>query len=397
MAIGLSIGIGIPSRALTFNQGVGGDTTSFITTWRTTASNESITIPTTGSGYNYTVKTSDGQEIPNITGDATITFASAGDYDVSISGDFPRIYINNGGDKTKLIDIKQWGNIVWSSFVNSFRGAINLVGSFTDAPNLTNVTSFFRAFLNCSSFNQPIGSWDVSNVTNIREAFSGASIFNQPLNNWDVSSVTTMKTMFYKARAFNQPIGDWDVSSVTDMYGMFYYASSFNQDISSWDVSNVTSMGFMFIYANSFNQPIGAWDVSSVTRMDGMFAHTTSFNQPIGAWDVSSVTNLRAMFKGNSVFNQDISSWDITSVTNFNEFGAATYFHAPDFSTTNYDAILIGWEATLQATFPNGSGYTPNITITFSASQYTGGGSAATARASLISNFGWGITDGGIA
>jgi len=51
----------------------------------------------------------------------------------------------------------------------------------------------------------------------------------------------------------------------------------------------------------------------------------------------------------------------------------------------------------LQAAFLNGSGYSPNINIRFGNSQYTGGGAAATARASLISNFGWGITDGGIA
>jgi len=270
-----------------------GDTTTFITTWRTTTSNETITIPTTGGGYNYNITTSDGQTFNGVTGSQTITFATAGDYDVSISGDFPRIYINNNAtNKVKLIDIKQWGNIVWSSFERAFYFCSNLTGSFTDAPNLTNVTSFSRAFLDCSSFNQPIGNWDVSNVTDMFAALAGTSVFNQPLNNWDISNVTVM-------------------------YGMFSRASS---------------------------------------------------------------------------FDQDISDWDITSATNFNFFASNATF-----STTNYDAILIGWEATLQATFPNGSGYAPNISINFGSGEYTGGGAAAAARASLVSNFGWSIVDGGIA
>jgi len=37
----------------------------FITTWRTTTANESITIPTTDAGYNYTVNRGDGTPTSN--------------------------------------------------------------------------------------------------------------------------------------------------------------------------------------------------------------------------------------------------------------------------------------------------------------------------------------------
>ena len=341
MAMGLSIGIGIPNGELTFNQGGGLDGTSFITTWRTTTSNETITIPTNGSGYNYNITTSDGQSFTSLIGSKTITFATAGDYDVSISGDFPSIYFANVGDKTKLIDIKQWGNIVWKSFERAFRGCSNLVGSFTDAPNLTNVTDFSRIFQSCSSFNQPIGDWDVSNVTGMAFMFNGASSFNQPIGDWVVSNVTNVFSMFQAATSFDHPLNNWDISSLTTTSRMFFNATAFNQDLNNWDISNITS------------------------------------------------TDL--MFRGASSFNQDLSDWNIINVTNFNDFARSTTF-----STTNYDAILIGWEATLQATFPNGSGYTPTISINFGNSEYAGGGAAATARASLVSNFNWTITDGGI-
>ena len=177
------------------------------------------------------------------------------------------------------------------------------------------VTDMSRMFAS-TSFNEPIGNWDVSKVTDMSYMFSRAFFFNQPIGNWDVSHVTNMNRMFSQAIRFNQPIGNWDVCNVTNMVSMFEETRSFNQPIGSWDVGHVTDMSYMFYQATNFNQPIGNWDVSKVTNMYQMFENAQNFNQPIGNWDVSNVTIMVLMFYNASLFNQNLSQWCVQNIPN---------------------------------------------------------------------------------
>ena len=233
-------------------------------------------------------------------------------------------------------------------------------------------------------FNENISSWDLSNVTKMTKMFYSARGFNQPIGSWDVSNVTDMTNMFYDGISFNQNINSWNVSNVTSMLGMFQNADAFNQPLDSWDVSNVISMGGMFRFTSAFNYDISSWDVSNVTNMAAMFDRAISFNQPIGSWDVSNVTDMYGMFYNCTAFNQNIGAWNVNNVTNMTNM-----FSGAQLSTANYDDLLIGW-STIS---PNETPLKLNVPFSGGNSKYCNG---ASARSSIISNYGWTITDGGL-
>ena len=122
-----------------------------------TSTDTQFTIPTSTSGiteaFLYDIETSDGQTITGVTGDTTITFPSAGEYDVKISGSFPYMYFNNGGDKLKLLDIKNFGIYALGSTSQdtAFRGCSNMVITATDSGNFGSVTNFKLSLAFCSS------------------------------------------------------------------------------------------------------------------------------------------------------------------------------------------------------------------------------------------------------
>ena len=323
---------------------------AFITTWKTTSADESITLPLVGT--DITINWGDGSTTAGVSTPVDHTYNTAGNYTVQITGGLTWFHLNNAADASKLVSLDQWGTASWASMENAFSGASNMVYNAGDAPDLSGVTDMSNMFdsaaafdgdlsswdvssvtdmnsmfSGASVFNQPLNDWNVSSVTDMNSMFSGASVFNQPLNDWNVSSVTDMSGMFYVARSFNQPLNDWNVSSVTDMSGMFYIAHSFNQLLNDWNVSSVTDMNNMFAVARSFNQPLNDWNVSSVTDMNNMFAVARSFNQPLNDWNVSSVTDMHNMFHNADDFNQPLNSWNVSRVTNMDDmFNFATAF-----------------------------------------------------------------------
>ncbi len=290
----------------------------FITTWETTTTNESITIPTNSlETYNYSVDWGDGTITTNETGNATHNYVVPGIHTIKISGTFPQIYFFNSGDKDKILTIEQWGDNPWISFLGAFWGCtkLNITNPAAGNPNLTNVTSMSSAFRGAILFNGDVSGWDVSNITNMNSMFSTNDVFNQDLSSWDVSKVTQMGSMFSNTKAFNGNISPWNVEQVLSFESMFNGAEVFNQDLENWNPKSATNMVRMFKEAEVFNGKVTNWDVGNVTSMEEMFQRAVVFNQDISKWNVSNVTNMRSMFGAALVFNQDISAWKVGKVT----------------------------------------------------------------------------------
>ena len=238
----------------------------FVSTWKTdntgTSNDDQITLPLISGNHNFTVYWGDGNS-DTITAydDAakTHTYASAGTYQVVISGTIEGWRFANGGDCEKITDISQWGNLIVGTDEGTyFMGCKNMTVSATDVLDVSGVTNMYLIFRDASVFNGNIFNWDVSSVTNMKQMFTYASVFDGDLSGWDVSSVTTMKGMFYRALVFNQNIGSWDVSNVTNMFSMFFHADGMSSanlgKVKDWTITDLTdATNFMSQCTNSMS------------------------------------------------------------------------------------------------------------------------------------------------
>jgi surface protein len=105
--------------------------------------------------------------------------------------------------------------------------------------------------------------------------------------------------------SFNQNIGSWNVSSVTDMSYMFYNNSVFNQDIGSWNVSNVSSFGSFMSGKSSANY--------SAANLDSIYNGWSSRSvKPNLTITFGSIKYNSTAQSGKNVLTSSPNNWTIT-------------------------------------------------------------------------------------
>ena len=383
----------------------------FITTWTTTISSESITLPYIASGtYSGTIKWGDGEPgSVNSYANRTHTYAVAGTYTIIICG------TTNGWNfsttptsRTKIKSVENWGQLLLGSNTGGyFNGCSNLtLSSVIGTLNLTGITNMQNMFVGCSSITtiNGINSWSTSAITNTVYMFSACVSFSQALS-FDTSAVTNMYAMFNNCIVFNQPITfntisvmsmsfmfsncnlfnqplSFNTSAVTNMQGMFQVCTALNSPLIFTSTANVTDMSFMFANCTAFNQTL-SFNTLAVEYMNNMFANCSAFNSVLTFTSTSAVTNMSYMFSGCVAFNQNIGTWNVANVSDFSGFMQGKT--PATWPTTYFDNLLCGWSPQIVQ---------PGLTINFGTANYTNatGGPCRTILQSPPNN--WTINSG---
>ena len=207
--------IGVPTS--------GAADTPFTSLWATTGSNETITIPCQDNGtFNAVIDWGDGTANSSVTAynDAGLAheYASAGDHTIEITGVFPNIYFNNGGDRLKIKKVLNLGTVGWIGLGIAFAGCANLTEFTAGSTDTTTVTNMGAMFFGCSSLNDlDVSSLDTSNVNSMGYMFLNCSaLTNLDVSSFDTAKVTSMCAMFFGCSSLtNMPgVEDFNIEAI---------------------------------------------------------------------------------------------------------------------------------------------------------------------------------------
>lgn len=338
----------------------------FVTVWRTTAVNETITIPLTTGTYNAVVNWGDGTPDSIITSSADAdrihAYAVAGDYTVTITGTFPRIYFNNAGDKLKIRKVLNWGAVGWTSMNGAFRGCTNL--NEVSAGDNGNLPAGDMAF--CFEATS-IPSLDLTGHPGVTGSLSSMCASCASLTTAIVPGLCTINSTGLSATFSG-------CGALATIVGL-----------ETWVTNNIITMLNLFQNCALLTTlPIAGWNTAKVASFAGTLRNiplVPTIN--LSGWSSAAATDLSRMFYASTLQNPSVAHFDVGLVTTCTQM----FFEPCGLSNANYDALLIAWAA-------QSPDLKPAVPFDGGGAKYSAG-AATSARGVLTGTHSWAITDGG--
>ena len=216
-----------------------------------------FTIPAADLGtYNATVDWGDSSS-DTITAyddaDLAHIYAGAGTYEVEITGSFPSIYFNDGGDKDKVVAITDWGDAGdfdgFTSLFHSFHGCTSLVTLASGGILAPTATSFRYCFYGCSSLSAiPSGLFDTCTAadtfnTCFRDCVSLTAIPSGLFDN--NTAATSFSYCFYGTSISAIPSGLFDNNTSVTYFSSCFYGTPISAIPSGLFDNNTAATSFL--------------------------------------------------------------------------------------------------------------------------------------------------------
>jgi len=261
-----------------------------------------------------------------------------------VNGNNTHVYAASGIYTVK-IESRLFGGIYFNNLGDNAK--ITKIANYGQGVSRLNIASFYG----CSS----LLSIDIGNIVS-----NGAVASNQYRG---CTALTTVPLL--------------NLSSVTNAYAMFAYCTALTT-VPLFNLSNCTSTQSMFYQCTALTT-VPLFNLSNCTSTQSMFASCTALTT-VPLFNLSNCTNAQSMFASCTALTT-VPLLNLSNCTN-----ATNMFFGVTLTTQSYSDFLIHL-----ATLPLQSG------VSFHGGNSKYNPTAAIARAYLISNFGWTITDGGAA
>jgi hypothetical protein len=397
--------------------GVFADTESMILEVQTTGASETFTLPLGNtSTYNFNIDWGDNSSDTITTyndADLAHVYADAGTYTVTLTNNqqnFGQIRFDNGGDKTKLKKIKQWGTgFTWHNFDDAFFGCSAMDIEATDELDCTEMTSLNAGFRGCTSITTganlvnigavsmkdiytgcssltTVSQMSTELVTNFQGSFNGCS----SLETWPITSTASATGMFAIFQNCSSLVtgGDINLSSTTggvNTAGNIFINCSSLETVGTITLTGASFASFNYIFANCSSLTTVTFSGSlpaSCVKLDSTFRNTALTTIPDLGY--GNVEDWSSAFRDSTSLNSfDFSAFDYSSADDMGETWTGLTL-----LTSVYDQMIQDW---------SNNNVNTNVPVGAGGSKYTNSGATATAYTDLTvtRSPAWSIADGG--